>query len=68
MLMKKQQDRIFDYPPRFYKPEQDEDERRKRKLGFRKHLKIKRKKRSALLWFVIVLMVVFILLKLSGDV
>jgi len=67
MLMKKAQHRIFDYPPRFYKPEQDKDERRKRKLGFRKHLKIKLKKRSALLWFVIVLMVVFILLKLSGD-
>jgi len=67
MLMKNPQHRIFDYPPRFYKPEQDEDERRKRKLGFRKHLKIKRKKRSALRWLVIFLMVVVILLKLSGD-
>jgi len=54
MLMKKPQHRIFDYPPRFYKPEQNEDERRKRKLGFREHLKIKRKNRSALLWLVIV--------------
>jgi len=34
MLMKKPQHRIFDYPPRFYKPEQDKGERRKRKLGF----------------------------------
>jgi len=59
MLMKKPQHRIFDYPPRFYKPEQNEDERRKRKLGFREHLKIKRKKRSALLCLVIFLMIVF---------
>ena len=57
--MKKAQHRIFDYPPRFYKPEQDEDERRKRKLGFRKHLKIKLKKRSALLCLVIFLMIAF---------
>jgi len=27
MLMKKPRHRIFDYPPRFYKPEEDDNER-----------------------------------------
>ena len=29
MLMKRPRHRVFDYPPRFYKPEEDEKERKK---------------------------------------
>ena len=48
MFFKKSPHRIFDYTPRFYKPEEDKDEKRKRKLGFRRQMKIKRKKKRDL--------------------
>ena len=32
MFMKKPSHRVFDYPARFYKPETDEKEKRKKKI------------------------------------
>ncbi|MFO7447064.1 MAG: hypothetical protein R6W90_11895 [Ignavibacteriaceae bacterium] len=66
--MKKPNHRVFDYPPRFYKPEEDEQERKKRKLGFTRQRKHGRKKKSPLLWVVLAIFVVFIYLKLQGLV
>jgi len=68
MFFKKPRHRIFEYPPRFYKPEEDQDERRKRKLGFRRHQKIKKHKRSPLVWGVLALLAIYIYLKLTGVV
>lgn len=66
MFFKKPPHRIFDYPPRFYKPETDKDEKLKRKLGFRRQIKMKRNKRSPIIWLVLVVLVVYIYLKLIG--
>ncbi len=63
MFIKKPQHRKFEYIPRFYVPEHDKDERRKRKLGFRNHSKFKKRGVSSIivlligiliiLWFII---------------
>jgi hypothetical protein len=65
MLMKRPRHRIFDYPFRHYKPEEDEQERRKRKLGFTSYRKYTRKKKNPVLWLVFILAVLFIIYKLS---
>ncbi|MFN3694747.1 MAG: hypothetical protein ACK4UV_07035 [Ignavibacterium sp.] len=62
--MKRPQYRRFDYTPRFYKPEFDEEERRKRKLGFRNaRLVSKRKTKSPLIWLILIILLILILLK-----
>ncbi len=68
MFMKKPKHKVFDYTPRFYKPELDEQERKKRKLGFSSQRKLIQRKRSPLLWIVLVLMVIYVYLKLIGSV
>lgn len=65
MLMKKPRHRIFDYPTRFYKPDEDESVKRKRKLGFSRQRKLKSKKRSPIIWLVMIIALVFIIIKLS---
>lgn len=66
MFFKKPRHRVFDYTPRFYKPEEDKTERRKKRLGFRRQSNIKRKKRSPLIWVLLVIIVIYIYLKLAG--
>jgi len=66
MFFKKSPHRIFDYTPRFYKPEEDKDEKRKRKLGFRRQMKINRKKKSPVIWLLLVIIAVCVYLKLTG--
>jgi uncharacterized membrane protein (DUF106 family) len=68
MFFKKTPHRIFDYTPRFYKPEDDKDEKLKRKLGFRRQLKMNRKKKSPMIWLLLVMIAVYIYLKLTGIV
>ena len=68
MLMKKPRHRVFDYPPRFYEPEDDDKERRKRRLGFKRQSKIKRRKGSSIIWIVLLALAVYIYLKLTGGV
>lgn len=68
MFFKKPPHRIFDYTPRFYKPEEDKDEKLKRKLGFRRQMKMNRKKRSPLIWLVLIIIVIYAYLKLTGIV
>ena len=68
MFFKKPRHRVFEYPPRFYKPDQDKDEKLKRKLGFRRQLKSNRKKKSPMLWLLFVIAAIFIYLKLSGGI
>jgi hypothetical protein len=68
MLMKKPRHRVFDYIPRHYTPETDETEKKKRRLGFSRHRKMKSRQQSPLILFVIIALVIFIILKLSGKV
>jgi hypothetical protein len=66
--MKRPKHRVFDYPPRFYKPEEDERERKKRRLGFSRQRKFGTRKRNPLIWLVLLILIVYIYLKLSGVV
>ena len=66
MFMKKPKHRIFDYEPRFYKPELDEDEKRKRKLNFRSNRISKRKMKTPYVWIGIVLVILYFILKTEG--
>ncbi|NWG27764.1 MAG: hypothetical protein HXY48_04430 [Ignavibacteriaceae bacterium] len=68
MFFKKPKHRIFDYAPRFYRPEEDKDEKLKRKLGFRRQMKMNRKKKSPMIWLLLVIIAVYIYLKLTGNV
>lgn len=66
MFMKKPSNRVFDYPPRFYKPETDETAKRKKRLGFSRKIKSHRKRKSPIIWVILVILVVLVYLKLSG--
>lgn len=66
MFMKKPGHRVFDYTPRYYVPEADEKERKKRKLGFSKQVKFKKKTRSPFIWILLAIVVYWIITKLSG--
>jgi len=67
MFMKKPSHRIFDYTPQFYKPEEDETEKKKKQLGFRRQIKtIRAKKRSPMIWIIIAIIIVLVFLKLKG--
>jgi len=68
MFIKKPRHRVFDYTPRFYNPEEDQKEKRKKKLGFKRQLKSGRKKRSPLIWVIFVVVAIYIYLKLSGSI
>lgn len=63
MIMKRPRHRVFDYEPRFYKPEEDPDEKRKRKLGFRRSRKQLKKGRSPLYWLIILIIILHLYLR-----
>ena len=65
-LMRRPEHRRFTYEPRYYKPELDKDERRRRRMQFhRRHLLQKRSK-SALYWIIIFSLLVYLYGFLSG--
>lgn len=66
MFMKKPNHRVFDYTPRFYISEEDEKERKKRKLGFSRELHHQRKKSNPVVWILLILAVIFAIIELSG--
>jgi hypothetical protein len=66
MFMKKPRHRVFDYTPRFYKPEDDKVERRKRKLGFSRQRKHNSRKKSPIIFLLVIIIIIYILIKLSG--
>ncbi len=47
MFMKRPNHRVFDYPARFYKPETDEKEKRKKKLGFSAQRKVDKEEKKS---------------------
>ena len=68
MFMKKPRNRVFDYPSRFYKPETDEQERRKRRLGFKRQRKHIVRKRNPLIWAIFIIVVIYLIMKLQGSI
>jgi hypothetical protein len=68
MLMKKPRHRVFDYTPRHYNPESDQSERRKRRLGFSRQRKYKSRQKSPVILLVLVALIIYLILKLSGTV
>jgi hypothetical protein len=66
--MKRPRHRIFDYTPRFYHPETDEQERKKRKLGFTRQRKYVRRKRNPVGWAILIIVVVYLIFKLQGSI
>ena len=67
MFFKRPAHRVFDYTPRFYDPQKDEREKRKRKLGFAQQRRNLKKRRSPLIWAIFIIFVIFIYLKLTGG-
>ena len=67
MFMKKPRHRVFDYPPRFYKPDEDPQEKLKKRLGFQSYRKFKQRKKSPIIWIVFIIAVIFIIIKLSAK-
>lgn len=65
-FMKRPAHRVFDYPTRFYKPENDDKEKRKRKLGFSRKSRHNRKKANPIIWVIILIIVLLVYLKLSN--
>jgi len=65
-MFRKVKHRIFDYEPRFYKPDEDEQEKRKRKLGFRTAQRKVSRKKSPLMWVVMLMMILYIVAKWNG--
>jgi len=68
MLMKRPQHKDFEFIPRFYDPDKDPEERLRRKLGFNRKRRFKRKGRSPIYWLVLLLIVIYFYLKLSGKI
>ena len=67
MLMKKPRHRVFDYFSRFYKPDEDPQEKLKKRLGFQSYRKFKQRKKSPIIWIVFIIAVIFIIIKLSAK-
>jgi hypothetical protein len=67
MFFNKPRHRVFDYPPRFYNPQTDETERRKKRLGFTRQRRYRGKKRSPIIWLVFILAVIYLFFKFGGT-
>lgn len=67
MFMKKPRHRTFDYTPRFYDLAKDDKEKIKRRLGFTRKAKYQRKKRSPLIWIVLLILIIYLYLKFGGS-
>lgn len=59
---------MFDYEPRYYKPEEDPEEKRKKKLGFRSVRKIRRKQKPLMFWLILLIVILYLYLKMSGKI
>ena len=66
MFMKKPGNRIFDYTPRYYQPENDNHEKMKRRLGFSRKAKSNRKRKNPIIWVILVILVILTYLKLMA--
>jgi len=65
--MKKPRHRVFDYTPRFYNPDKDPSEMKKRRIGLSRQRKFKSRRQSPIILLAIVALIIYIILKLSGT-
>jgi len=68
MLIKKPSHRIFDYQPRYYKPENDNKEKIRKRLRFTQRIKTKRRNLNLIYYIVLLIIVIFVYFKLRGEV
>lgn len=68
LFLKRPKHCSFDYTPRFYDPEKDKSEDRKKRLKFRYNRASKRKTTSPIIFLVLAVVVVFLYLRFSGYV
>ena len=67
MFIKKPKYRKFEYQPRHYKPQLDDEEKRKRKLGFRSNYRNKTtSKKRPVIYIVMLFIILYIFLKYNG--
>lgn len=66
MFMKKPSYRIFDYTPRYYKPEEDKSELRKKRLRFRQKRKFSRRVKTPIYWIILFLIALYFYLHFSN--
>lgn len=65
-LMRKPQYRKFSYEPRYYKPELDNDERRRRKMQFHRRRAIHKSARRVLYWAILFIFLIYLYASLAG--
>ena len=65
MLIKLPKHKVFNYQPRFYDPDKDKIEERKKRLNFRYHRKNLKRGRSSIYWLIILIIVLYFYIKLS---
>ena len=68
MFIKKPSYRKFDYAPRYYKPEIDKEEKRKRRLGFKSNIRNKTSTKKQILYIGMFLIILYAFLKYNGLV
>jgi len=66
MFFKKINNKNFDYIPRFYNPEDDKMEKRKKKLNFRSDSKTRKINKVPIYLLVFVLVIIYFIVKLNG--
>ena len=66
MFFKKINNKNFDYIPRFYNPEDDKMEKRKKKLNFRSDSKTRKINKVTIYLLVFVLVIIYLIVKLNG--
>ncbi len=67
LYVKRPKHKSFDYQPRFYKPEEDEREKRKKKLKFRYVRSTSHKRKVPYFWIVLLIIVAFFYYKFGGN-
>jgi hypothetical protein len=68
LFLKRPKHRSFDYTPRFYDPEKDQNEERKKRLKFRYNRISKRKTTSPIYYLIIVLVIIFLYMRFGGYI
>ena len=67
-MLKKPKYRKFDYQPRYYNPETDVTEKRKKKLGFRTARKSAQAKvKNPLITILLIIIIILLIVKLSAN-
>lgn len=68
MFIKKPTHKKFDYQPRYYKPEKDEELKRKKRLGFRTNYRSKTSTKKPYIYIIMLAVILYIFLKYNGYI